>query len=334
MTHKIPMDMAALDRLMPMHIIVSKAGVVTHAGPTALRLRPKQPLLGAQFFDIFDCRKPACAPNFEAVRELAGQRLHLSFLAPPHTRLRGVVEPIGEDGVLMNLSLGYSVVEAVGDYALTSRDFSHCDATVEMLFLIEAKSAALNESKKLNARLHQAREAAQEQAETDALTGLQNRRAMDQQLLDMTHFRRCSEFGLMHLDLDFFKQVNDTYGHAAGDHVLLSVAEILREETRADDLVARVGGDEFVLIFPDCVDVELLDKIAERIIARLEEPITYGDALCRISASIGTTVSSLYAHPDPDRMLSDADTALYESKNAGRARHTLFSEAVSASRVS
>ena len=73
----------------------------------------------------------------------------------------------------------------------------------------------------------------------------------------------------------------------------------------------------------------MLDTIAARIIARLEEPIHFGSEQCHISASIGTTVSSLYSDTDPDRMLSDADTALYQSKNLGRARHTLF-KAVSA----
>lgn len=326
MTMTISMPPEALDRLMPMHLIISDTGHIIHAGPTAARLRPGQSLETMRLLEVFELLRPACAPNAQALRTLEGQRLHLQFRTEPHTKLRGIVQCIDNGAFILNLSLGYSVVDAVGDYALTSRDFSHCDPTVEMLFLIEAKSAALSESKKLNVRLHAAREAAVNQAETDALTGLHNRRAMDQCLSVMTSGRKHTDFGLMHLDLDFFKQVNDTYGHAAGDHVLLVVAEVLRQETRAGDLVARVGGDEFVLIFPDCTDVDLLDAIAARIIARLEKPIQYGEVTCQISASIGTTVSSLYSHPDPDRMLSDADTALYESKNRGRARHTLFTD--------
>ena len=324
MKNAVSLGFDVLDALMPMHILVDQAGAIVHAGPTATRLRPDHDLIGTNVWDVFECLRPACDAGGNDLRGLAGQRLRLKFRAPPLTRLRGLVHPLDNGLVLLNLSLGYSVVEAVADYALTGRDFSHCDPTVEMLFLIEAKSAALSESKKLNARLDEAREAAQTQAETDALTGLHNRRAMDQVLCDMTQSRRRTEFGLMHLDLDFFKRVNDTLGHAAGDHVLLRVAAILREETRSGDLVARVGGDEFVLIFPDCTDVALLDTIAARIIARLEEPIHFGSDQCRISASIGITISSLYTDPDPDRMLSDADTALYKSKNAGRARHTLF----------
>ena len=143
-----------------------------------------------KLLDVFNCLRPSCDGAFEDLRRLNGQLLKLQFRAAPHTRLRGLVHPLDGGQLLLNLSLGYSVVEAVSDYALTSRDFSHCDPTVEMLFLIEAKSAALSESKKLNARLDEAREAAQIQAETDALTGLHNRRAMDQLLCDITQSRR------------------------------------------------------------------------------------------------------------------------------------------------
>lgn len=322
----VKLSYAAMDSLMPLHLCISPSGHITHAGPTTKRLRPDTDLIGARFLEVFSVLRPACEPTMAALAQLEGKRLHLQFREGPRTKLRGLLQPKEDGGILVILSLGYSVVEAVSEYALTSRDFSHCDPTIEMLFLIEAKSAALAESKKLNARLNAAKEAALTQAETDALTGLHNRRAMDDRLVQMTDRKRSKAFGLMHLDLDYFKQVNDTYGHAAGDFVLLRVAEVLREETRSGDLVARVGGDEFVLIFPDCTDVDLLNRIALRIINQLEKPIYFGDIPCRVSASIGTTVSSLYSNPDPDRMLSDADTALYASKNKGRACNTLFSQ--------
>ena len=91
------------------------------------------------------------------------------------------------------------------------------------------------------------------------------------------------------------------------------------------DLVARVGGDEFVLILPGIAQTDPLGPVAQRIIARLSEPIDYRGQSCRISASIGMTVSTLYARPRPDRLLSDADRALYASKSQGRARATACS---------
>ena len=97
------------------------------------------------------------------------------------------------------------------------------------------------------------------------------------------------------------------------------------EETRSDDTVARVGGDEFVLLFDGLLDQTRLESVATRIIAKLETPIPFGDQMCQISASGGTVLSSDYAPPDAAGMLADADLALYTSKHKGRACHTFFS---------
>ena len=124
----------------------------------------------------------------------------------------------------------------------------------------------------------------------DTLTGLKNRRAMDFVLNRLV--LADDDFGLINIDLDFFKQVNDTMGHAAGDYVLQYVARIMVAETRGEDTVARVGGDEFVLILKGLTDVELMRAISERIIATLEKPIKFNGEELRISASIGATVTT------------------------------------------
>jgi diguanylate cyclase (GGDEF)-like protein len=131
-------------------------------------------------------------------------------------------------------------------------------------------------------------------------------------------------FGLMHIDLDYFKAVNDTLGHAAGDHVLRQVAQSLLLETRSGDTVARVGGDEFVILFNGLTEPESLSRIANRVVERLSEPSDFQGEVCRISASIGITISTDYLPPEAEQMLSDADTALYASKNAGRGQAQLF----------
>lgn len=323
MRDQICMSPASLAQLMPMHLILAPSGEVLQCGPTVEKLFTDRTLLGQSFFDCFDVCRPYDMTSVTDIIAAKGAKLHLSMRNQHHTTLKAVgVALEGQDGVLLDMSFGISVVDTIGIYDLTIADFAATDLAVEMLYLIEAKSAAMAESRKLNTRLQGAKIAAEEQAFTDTLTGLKNRRAMDHVL---TRFIEAEEeFGLMQIDLDYFKAVNDTMGHAAGDHVLLEVAKILLDETRNADLVARVGGDEFVLLFHRLTDIDKLNDIARRIIQRMEVPIIFNGKTCHISASIGTTMSNYYPAPDVDKMLSDADLALYASKNKGRACYTVF----------
>ncbi len=310
-----------LNALCPMHLVLSATGHVAHAGETLRKLRPADQLVNARFLELFEVQRPRGLSSMQDLRRASGARLHLQFRDAPRTGFKGILVP-WQDGAVVNLSFGISILDAVRDYALTSADFAATDMTVEMLYLVEAKSAAMEASRKLNQRLQVAKIAAEEQAFTDTLTGLKNRRALDH-VLDRLGDSG-APFALMHLDLDYFKSVNDTLGHAAGDHVLQQVARILVDETREQDTIARVGGDEFVLVLHGLTDPARLDRIARRIIERLQTPIPFEGDTCRIAGSIGTTHSDLYRHPDVAAMMADADVALYASKREGRARHTVF----------
>ncbi len=311
----------ALDQLMPLHVMLRPTGHIRQAGPTLRKLLPGQTLEGARFLELFEMRRPREARGYDDLAAACFAPLSLRLRAGPHTCFRGLgVALPGGAGLLINLSFGIGAVDAVSDFQLTSGDFPPTDVTVEMLYLVEAKEAVMEESRSLNRRLQVARVAAEEQAFTDTLTGLKNRRAMDHIL--GRYVRLGEAFSLMQVDLDYFKAVNDTLGHAAGDHVLQETARILVQETRSSDTIVRAGGDEFVLIFHALTDPDKLSQIAARILARLEQPILFEGAPCRISASIGITVSDDYSPPCAERMLADADAALYASKGAGRARHT------------
>lgn len=316
-----------LGRLMPMFLWVAPTGHIRAVGPTLAKLCGGVALVGLRFLDLFEIRKPEPALSMDEVRRMPGQRLHLGLREPPHTGFRGLAVTLQDgQGMIVNLSFGIAAAEAVRDHALTNADFAPTDLTVELLYLTEVKAAVMEELAALNARLQAAQREAEQQALTDALTGLANRRALDNALgrvLDAA-VRGGKDFALLHLDLDFFKAVNDTLGHAAGDLVLTHVAAVLRAATRRQDTVARVGGDEFVMILPGPVDEAMITTIARRIIAELEVPVMFEGAPCRISGSIGATLSTLYERPDADRMLSDADTALYVSKRRGRARCTIY----------
>ena len=309
-----------LDVLCPMHIEIAGDGTISHMGPTIQKFMPGA---GSPFCEVFDIMRPASVSTLDDIRARVGLPLHLRLRNDHRTTMKAVAVPHGE-GAILNLSFGISIVDAVGDYSLTSRDFAPTDLTVEMLYLAEAASAAMQESRDLNRRLQGAKIAAEEQAFTDTLTGLKNRRAMDH--IMGRYIALGESFACMHLDLDYFKSINDTFGHAAGDHVLQVVARILVDETRAQDTVARVGGDEFVLLTHKIEEPKTLDKIATRIIARLEEPIPFNGDTCRISGSAGTTRSSHYEAPTIDEILHLADVALYASKRGGRAQHTHFEE--------
>ena len=302
--------------LCPMHAVLDTQGHVVQAGPTFAKLFGAQLPLGMRFLDVIELRRPHQAEDMVALLACAGARLRLRLRASPHTALKGVLLALPGGGAVVNLSFGFSVVEAVRDFGLTGADFAATDLTTEMLYLIEAKSAAMEASRKLNLRLQGARIAAEEQAFTDMLTGLRNRRALDHVLDRLMQSEQ--DFALLHLDLDFFKQVNDTLGHAAGDHVLQEVAQRLRDTVRVDDLIARVGGDEFVILLLGMTERAPVRDLAERMIARLEEAVLYGAQECRISGSIGITLSCAYDSPDPARMMADADLALYAAKGVGR----------------
>jgi diguanylate cyclase (GGDEF)-like protein len=306
----------SLNAFMPMFMVVDAAGRITSVGKTITRLFAGAPLIGQSVFTVFDLRRGGPISSMAAVAARAAQPLTLTR-RDGGGALRGLALPMADGGgFLFNLSFGIGVIDAVRQFGLTDADFAATDLAIELLYVVEAKSAVMAELRRLNRSLKGAKSAAEARALTDTLTGLGNRRALDLALADV--IAKGKRFAMLHLDLDFFKAVNDTRGHAAGDHVLRCVADTLRQATRAHDLVTRVGGDEFVIILTRPPDVAGMTRIAARIIAGLEVPIPWEGELCRISGSIGITVSSDYAVVHGAAMQADADAALYASKRAGR----------------
>ncbi len=314
----------ALDILCPMHLVIDATGHVVHAGPTLRKMRQGQGIVGQRFLEVFEVKRPRALTSMADLRGMAQQKLRLKLREAPYTALKGIIVPSidGSDSMIVNLSFGISILDGVRDFALSNADFAATDLAIEMLYLVEAKTVAMEASYRLNARLQGAKIAAEEQAFTDTLTGLKNRRALDTVLTRLLTQR--TSFAVMQIDLDYFKTVNDTLGHAAGDHVLQNVARIMVAETRSHDLVARVGGDEFTVVLPDVRSNDILRRVGHRIIQRLEEPMPFQGTDCKISASIGTVWIQPGDITTMEDVLSDADVALYASKHAGRAKQTLY----------
>ena len=126
----------------------------------------------------------------------------------------------------------------------------------------------------------------------------------------------------MFLDIDHFKRINDTLGHAAGDQLLKIFAQRLRAAVRGSDKVGRFGGDEFVVLLTDIGAPGLAEKVAQKILERMRDPVRLEGRVIEIGTSIGIAYCR-GAPATPDQLLQEADTALYEAKKAGRGTYRL-----------
>jgi diguanylate cyclase (GGDEF)-like protein len=166
--------------------------------------------------------------------------------------------------------------------------------------------------------LHRRMQDLEQRSFTDELTGVANR-GLFMRLLAQTLSgaeRSKARTAVLFIDVDNFKAVNDTHGHVAGDAVLVEIARRLRRAVRPTDLVARVGGDEFVIIAAD-LDDEEAGAIARRVLALCSAPLSIGGPSVAVSVSVGVTVEDPGA--DPEGSVARADTAMYAAKAAGRA---------------
>lgn len=179
---------------------------------------------------------------------------------------------------------------------------------------------AVIERRRLAARLEDSRLELERLSRVDALTGLANRRQFDERLdLALKRLQRHRvPLALMCLDVDHFKTINDTWGHAAGDVVLKAVASRLRASVRETDLVARQGGDEFAILIEDAAPGSA-EAVAGKVIEAAREPVVANGRAIPISTSIGIA----YAHGavEAGALLEQADAALYAAKKAGRGRY-------------
>lgn len=178
-----------------------------------------------------------------------------------------------------------------------------------------------------NRDLEAARVRIEHNALHDSLTGLPNRRYLDEMLKRHAAdgYHGTGSIALLHIDLDRFKQINDTLGHAAGDAMLVHASRVLRASCRETDFVARIGGDEFVIVSSAGSSDDRLSSMALRIVREMGRPVRHEGHECRFGVSIGVAVSRT-ADIDVKQLLINADIALYRAKARGRNRYEFFSE--------
>ncbi len=233
-----------------------------------------------------------------------------------------------EDGSIRHIrSHGTSIVGGDGQVIMTGVAF---DITRDVLLTEQLKQSkdsaeqraeeiALVKNRILHNSLH------------DSLTGLANRRYLDEELERLSKERRNSseQIAILHLDLDRFKQINDTMGHAAGDAMLVHASHVLKSQCRESDLVARIGGDEFVVLVTDKNSEAGLARLATRIIEQMRQPIIHQGHECRFGVSIGIAQERM-SRDDARQLLVNADIALYRAKEKGRNRYEFFSDDLAA----
>jgi len=224
-------------------------------------------------------------------------------------------------------------VAALAGHALTA----HSNPLHAELFAIEALIVAMITGLSLQTISHLFRSAVEHHtarhdlaqlARNDALTGLPNRLALREQFQTRMDgaLRTGNRLAVHFLDLDGFKPVNDRYGHPAGDALLIEVARRLEAMVRSDDIVARIGGDEFVVVQTSLLDDSEAEMLARRIIRQIATPFEMDEAIVTVSVSVGIAMAPLMG-VELGELLGCADSALYRAKAAGKARALFCADA-------
>jgi diguanylate cyclase (GGDEF)-like protein len=159
----------------------------------------------------------------------------------------------------------------------------------------------------------------------DRLTGLPNQGVFIEHLkyhMEKAKTLETHGFAVLYMDLDGFKTVNDSFGHQTGDRLLVSAAELISKSVRSADLVARMGGDEFTVLLNENGGLHEVERIAQRIIDAFSTIVSVGDRNVQVGISIGAAIYSDQYHTE-ERILEDADAALYQAKSLGKGRYAI-----------
>jgi diguanylate cyclase (GGDEF)-like protein len=228
-----------------------------------------------------------------------------------HGLQAAMAAPVHEDG------------RVIGSLLLSSfrpgRVFSRAEQDMLSSFA-EHASLALTDARRVDTMLHQALH--------DALTGLPNRALFTDRIQHalVQGRRRGTSCGVIFLDIDRFKTVNDSLGHGAGDELLVAVARRIAESLRSADTAARLGGDEFAVLLEDLAEVDEAVLVAERITAMLNAPIVVSGREVYVKVSLGIAVGGNEA----SELLRQADVAMYRAKRDGKGRHRVFEDSMQA----
>ena len=273
-------------------------------------------------------KKTLDAKNFAKEKVRHAERVSLIFLfgAILFTIIALIVSALFMKSLSDNLRSMYRLMLEISNGNVDS-EIPGCDSKNEL----GAISRALKIFSDSMRELSDAKERMRLMALSDPLTKLSNRRGLQEKLLPYikdSFIKSTKQISLFHIDLDGFKLINDKYGHAAGDHVLTETATQLSKVSSPDDIIARVGGDEFVYILVGEHTKAELEYTGYKIVQRISQPIVFAQKKLHIGASIGISSYTPETMMTYDRLLANADIALYEVKRNGKSAALFYDEAV------
>lgn len=309
-------EAATIAQFMPLHVLLNPEGQISAIGPTLTKVLIRDPH-NCVFLDVFKIIRPRNLQTLDDILAKAGAKFALSSTGPDHQEILframaiRLVKP--EGWTLIDLTFGANSAEFVKRYSLTSTDFRPNDLSIDLLYTFEIQRALLKDSEDLTAALKLAKAEAEDIAMLDTVTGLANRRALHTRL-DETLFgwHGSGPFTLILVDLDKFKLVNDDFGHAAGDAVLQHTAQCLTSIAGGTGFAARLGGDEFAIILP--LDASAAQAKGFELVDRISTEISINHLKCSVSASLGLTSFMPVTATSCDRLMREADVALYREK--------------------
>lgn len=270
---------------------------------------------------------------------LGEARLRQGSAADAATAIDRVLAAMGDGGPPSTAArahhVAYKACKALGRHQEALAHFERAERIERSLMMSQMRAQSQlfvtrTEAQSVRLQAEQAQQEARDEreraarsaadAERDPLTGLGNRRLLERRIHELMPLqtRDCRPLVLAQIDVDHFKRVNDQHGHAVGDAVLVALAQLLRGNSRAADVLVRLGGEEFLLVFPD-TSPELAVEVCERLRQRVEDhriALADGSEL-GITISIGVACAPPY---DLDVLMNQADAALYAAKHAGRNR--------------
>lgn len=226
--------------------------------------------------------------------------------------------------------LGAALISFERPHRFTDVEIKQGEQVAQIVALALARAQAYTAAqeeiahrKQIERFLRESEEQLRQLALYDGLTGLPNRRLLMNQLNKAIQQRESNYFALLFLDLDRFKIINDNLGHQVGDALLVAIARLLESCVCSHDMVARLSGDEFVILLTEIEDEEEARRITEYILERMSQPFFLGGHTIHTSVSIGLLPHTAQ-YDDPDEMLRHADIAMYQAKLSGKSRYQVF----------